>query len=105
MADESIELDLKGKKLKFTGNDIFTMIGALSTVAILVGGYFHHKGQEDGRAEFVSAMKAAASATYESVAVTRERNCLDRFAPEERIKASEWCKDVSGSRRFETRGR
>lgn len=95
----SIEVDLKNQTAKLTGNDIFTIVGALATVALLVGGWFHHTRSEATVGELTSAMRDQAKATREQTVVQRERNCLEKFKPEERHAYASWCSEVSGAAR------
>lgn len=96
MSENTMELDLKNKTAKLTGNDIFTMVGAVATVALLVGGYFHHIQGEKTAVDSTAAVRELAKATREQTMVQRARNCLDKFKLEEKHQYAAWCDEVTG---------
>lgn len=95
-APSSVEVDLKNRTAKITGNDIITILCLLLVVAVSVVLWMHHEDAKIGRAEFVAVLKEQVATSKESIATQKEQNCLfvhrQRFKPEEYQTLADFCK-------------
>lgn len=95
-AKNSAEVRWGDKSFRFTGNDIWTMAGAICGVSVLIILGLHHLDSKEARVELLYAIKDQTAASREVAQSTRERNCLEKFTAEERRAwAADWCKTNS----------
>lgn len=94
----SMEGKIGGQEFKYSGpiNNLFTILGTVGVALLIYIGIQH-----DGSArDTTMAIKELSGEMRTATAVQRERNCLEKFKPEERQTPSnaDWCKQISGVR-------